>query len=144
MAEEGDRTIAMPLGQMLFGLTGRIRRRDFWLYSCGNLFVALVADLVYTAAVMPFLLNDKHGNITLNAISYGMLGILLPFIWVALALNIKRLHDIDKSYRWWRINLIPVLGWAWTFFECGLRDGTPGPNRYGLSPKGICIQSDVF
>jgi uncharacterized membrane protein YhaH (DUF805 family) len=29
------------------------------------------------------------------------------------------------------------VGFFWTLIECGFLDGTPGPNRFGPSPKGI-------
>ncbi|MBP2160243.1 MULTISPECIES: DUF805 domain-containing protein [Asticcacaulis] len=32
----------------------------------------------------------------------------------------------------------------WVFVECGILDGTKGPNRYGPSPKGITAAPDVF
>ncbi|MGZ6041841.1 MAG: DUF805 domain-containing protein [Asticcacaulis sp.] len=33
----------------------------------------------------------------------------------------------------------------WLLIDCGILDGTPGPNRYGPSPKGLgAQQADVF
>jgi uncharacterized membrane protein YhaH (DUF805 family) len=29
------------------------------------------------------------------------------------------------------------VGFFWWLINLGILDGTPGPNRYGLSPKGI-------
>lgn len=133
----------MPIWAMLFGLSGRIRRRDFWLWSVVNLIAYLIAGLFIFRFVIDTAL-DGSGMGVQWAHNLMIVAAMFPFFWIAVALNIKRLHDIDRSYRWWRINLIPVLGWAWTFFECGLRDGTPGPNRYGPSPKGINDPEQVF
>ena len=42
-----------------------------------------------------------------------------------------------------RLNLIVAgltatfIGVLWTLIECGFLDGTPGPNKYGPSPKGL-------
>lgn len=133
----------MSMWQMLFGLSGRIRRRDFWLWSLLN----LLAYCIVCFAVLGFIVSvalDGSGSGLQLWHKLSITAIMSPFLWIAVALNIKRLHDIDRSYRWWRINLIPVLGWAWTFFECGLRDGTPGPNRYGPSPKGSGSPEEVF
>lgn len=135
--------IKMPLWQMLFGFSGRIRRRDFWLYSCLNALAGLTVNFGLTLAFFLPMINS-HTMVTPAWSSYAMLAAMAPFAWVASALNIKRLHDIGRSYRWWRINLIPVLGWVWTFMECGLRDGNPGTNPYGPPPKGMGQVADVF
>lgn len=57
-------------------------------------------------------------------------------LWVGLALQVKRWHDRDKSWFWILIGFIPVVGFFWILIECGFMDGTPGPNRFGPSPKG--------
>jgi uncharacterized membrane protein YhaH (DUF805 family) len=31
---------------------------------------------------------------------------------------------------------VPLIGFVWTFIECGLLRGTVGPNRYGEDPTG--------
>ncbi|WP_443747353.1 DUF805 domain-containing protein [Asticcacaulis solisilvae] len=132
----------MPLFQMLFGLNGRIRRRDFWLYSGLNGLVALIVVVVCLGITVA----RTIGNDNLQAVSQTVMilpWLMVPFVWIAVALNIKRLHDLGRSYRWWRMNLIPVAGWIWTFVECGLRDGMPGPNPYGPSPKPVRSE-DVF
>jgi uncharacterized membrane protein YhaH (DUF805 family) len=133
----------MPLPEMLFGLSGRIRRRDFWVWSAVN-FVAYLAVALLVFGIFISTALDGSGTGFRWWHNLMSVAVMSPFMWIAVALNIKRLHDIDRSYRWWRINLVPVLGWAWTFFECGLRDGTPGPNRYGPSPKGINDPEQVF
>ena len=58
-------------------------------------------------------------------------------LWTALALQIKRWHDRDKSWVWIFISFIPLVGAIWVLVECGFMDGTPGPNKFGPSPKGI-------
>ena len=133
----------MPIWRMLLGLSGRIRRRDFWLWSIVN-FIAYVAVCVVIIGFVVDTALDGSGMGVQWMHNLVIIAAMFPFFWVGTALNIKRLHDVDRSYRWWRINLIPVLGWAWTFFECGLRDGTPGPNRYGPSPKGVGDPEKVF
>jgi uncharacterized membrane protein YhaH (DUF805 family) len=63
--------------------------------------------------------------------------LLIPYVWILLALQIKRWHDRDKSWVWIFISLIPLVGPIWALVECGFLDGTPGPNKYGPSPKGV-------
>jgi uncharacterized membrane protein YhaH (DUF805 family) len=58
-------------------------------------------------------------------------------IWTGIALQIKRWHDRDKSWVWIFIAFIPLVGAIWALIEVGFLDGTPGPNKYGPSPKGV-------
>jgi len=34
------------------------------------------------------------------------------------------------------VGIVNIIIGIWAFIECGCLDGTPGPNRYGPSPKG--------
>ena len=123
----------MSIVQMLFGFDGRIRRRDFWLWSFVNLaaglavlaVAAMAAVLIvsYTQSYAHFL---WHVPLTLVA--------LVPFGWIILALQAKRQHDIGRSMQWW-VNYIPFVGLAWVIGECYLRAGMADTNAYGPSPK---------
>ena len=57
--------------------------------------------------------------------------ISIPFIWINLAMSVKRWHDRNKSSWWVLINAIPYIGGIWTFIECGCLRGTVGDNHYG-------------
>ncbi|WP_455430719.1 DUF805 domain-containing protein [Phytohabitans flavus] len=58
------------------------------------------------------------------------LALFLP----GLAVAVRRLHDTDRTGWWVLIALVPIVGFIvlLVFF---LMDGTPGPNRFGPSPK---------
>jgi uncharacterized membrane protein YhaH (DUF805 family) len=133
----------MTLRAMLFGFDGRIRRRDFWLWSIINCIGLCSMSVFLTRFFVDTALDGSSMGVQWFH-NLAIIAALSPFFWIGAALNIKRLHDVGRSYRWWRINLVPVLGWAWTFFECGLKDGMPGPNRYGPSPKGLGDPEKVF
>ena len=60
----------------------------------------------------------------------------IALVWAALALQIKRWHDRDKSWVLIFVGMI-TCGFFWVLIECGILDGTPGPNRFGPSPKGV-------
>lgn len=62
-----------------------------------------------------------------------LLYVLAVFI-PGFAVTIRRMHDLDKSGWWFFINFIPFIGFIW-FFILLCTDGTPGPNRFGPSPK---------
>ena len=55
-------------------------------------------------------------------------------IYFALAVYAKRWHDRDKSGWWTLIVLVPFIGAIWLLVECGILEGTRGPNRFGPDP----------
>ena len=79
------------------------------------------------------------GDRSAMASSVGAIGIvwLLLFVvvfWIALAINVKRYHDRNKSGWWVLILLVPAIGSLWNLIECGFLSGTAGPNNYGPDP----------
>ncbi len=125
--------------QALFGFKGRMRRRDFWIYVAvfWTAYIALIAgNAAVLHAASPFTPGRSAGICILAS---------LPLVvWIYLALHIKRLHDINRPALAVISTLRPILGWIWGFAECGLRDGTAGPNAYGPSPKGAKAVAEVF
>ncbi|PSW07362.1 DUF805 domain-containing protein [Photobacterium lipolyticum] len=109
----------------LFSLKGRLRRRDYWLYSLPLLFITIPV-FWYTH---PDNLSD---NSVLNILSMLIMGFVF---WASIALNVKRLHDRNKSALWVLLTFVPLIGPVFVIIELGMLDGTKGPNQYGLSPK---------
>jgi uncharacterized membrane protein YhaH (DUF805 family) len=141
---EADRSVsAISIGMLVFSFRGRINRMPYWLVSLGMLIVmAAVFALVGISSVLqsPMLL----------------LLLLIPSIWIGVALAVKRLHDRNKS-AWWLVifYLLPGIlegmgGFAgdaaivlliaslalsiWALVELGFLRGTAGPNDYGPDP----------
>jgi len=122
----------MSLLHALFSYTGRIRRRDFWIYS-------LVLWLL-TAAFVAVFGGDLEDASLLRPYRFegaGLFGAVagLVVLYATFALQVKRWHDRNKSWLWVLITLVPLIGWLWVFIECGFIDGTRGGNRFGPSPK---------
>jgi uncharacterized membrane protein YhaH (DUF805 family) len=114
---------AMTPAQILFGLSGRLPRRAWWLWGVllllginllGTMFLAI-------AGVAP----DQ---------TKGVLSLVVG--WPCIAVSVKRFHDRNKSGWWVLINLIPVVGVLWTLVENGLLRGSVGPNRFGEDLTG--------
>jgi uncharacterized membrane protein YhaH (DUF805 family) len=63
---------------------------------------------------------------------------LLTFI-PNLAVQVRRLHDQDKSGWMILVGLIPLIGPIW-LLVLYLSEGTRGPNQYGPDPKGGIAQ----
>ncbi len=109
---------------------GRLRRSDFW----GRVIAVSVAVCIWLPVM--FIARDA---MTSDGFMYFVLAVGFPFYALMAVMNVsthvRRWHDRDKSGWWILIGLIPMVGPIWSFVECGFLDGTPGPNRFGPSPK---------
>ncbi len=122
---------------------GRSRRSEYWMF---RLFAvgALALAAVLMSVLSPGFSDDS--DITLvGALVAGILGIgIIASMIPAIALSVRRLHDIDRTGWWLLIAIIPYLG-SFALFILSLLDGTAGPNRFGEDPKmRISPDADVF
>jgi len=99
--------------------SGRARRSEYWWFA---LFQALVNIVAYGIE------QQTDGGLIGNLIE---LALVLP----ALAVAVRRLHDIDRSGWWLLIGVIPVIGWI-VLLIWACTQGTLGPNRFGPDPLG--------
>ncbi len=121
----------MDITYLLFSFQGRIRRLHYWLTAIGaGVAVAIIGGILVSMSG----LATGHLN---PIVALPLIVICAAEAWIGLALGVKRCHDRDKSGWFLLIGLIPLIGAVWLFIELGLLDGTPGPNRFGPSPKGI-------
>jgi uncharacterized membrane protein YhaH (DUF805 family) len=128
----------MNLQQKLFGASGRIRRRDYWLLSIATNVVIALVDVAAGHLLGP----PTDGGLPGNIVSWLL---YIPSIWIGVALMLKRAHDREKGGGWVVFFILcPIIGWIWGFVELGFLDGTKGPNRYGPSPKGVGSDAPVF
>lgn len=95
---------------------GRSRRSEFWWAS-------LVTAVIST--VLGFVFKDVRIVSNIWAIA-----IFLP----TLALSIRRLHDVGKSWVWYLWNLLPVVGQIILLVQY-CKDGEEKANAWGESPK---------
>ena len=60
----------------------------------------------------------------------------VAYVWICIALYVKRLHDIDKSG--WNLlwTLLPLFGSLLLLYWTGFKKGTTGANRFGIDPLG--------
>jgi len=127
----------MDFMHLFLSFEGRIRRSHFWI---GVVLLSIVQWAVWaftiSGAMSAAVLAGNPGGAFSGV---GLVGglLLLALVWPSLAVQIKRWHDRDRTGWMVLINFIPLVGFVWTFIECGCMDGTPGPNRYGPSPKGL-------
>jgi uncharacterized membrane protein YhaH (DUF805 family) len=125
----GGRTVDITF--LLFNFQGRVRRLHYWLAAIG-------AGVVLGTVAMVILsfsgIASGHPN---PIVMLPLFAIYALDIWIGIALGVKRCHDRDKSGWFLLVGLIPIIGGLWLLIDLGFLDGTPGPNRFGASPKGL-------
>ncbi|KMV32084.1 DUF805 domain-containing protein [Photobacterium swingsii] len=110
----------------LFSFKGRMRRRDYWLYSLPVLFVTIPV-FMYSSP------ENTGSNPMVDLLAMVVLGFVM---WASMALNIKRLHDRNKSGWWVVVTFLPLIGPIFALVELGILKGTEGDNQFGPDPKG--------
>ena len=58
---------------------------------------------------------------------------IIPVVWAALAIAVKRLHDLNRSGFWSVLCFLPYLGGLFLLL-LGFPRGTQGQNEYGQAP----------
>lgn len=168
----------MPLKDLLFGFEGRLRRRDWWIWSIALGIVYYAASDISAALLgldaHVFFRGGREAVIgdPLAPLAHALI-LSLAFLWPSSALTAKRAHDRGASawppvlvnlacqaLSFWPTESYGVAGRAldngdwvggsgliagliivaaslYLVVVLGFLDGTPGPNRFGRSPKGI-------
>lgn len=106
--------------------TGRASRSQFWLFML--VFMALlVIGLVLDAALELSDESEPWGPVS----GLVMLAHFIP----SLAVQVRRLHDTDKSGWWILLNVIPLGGLFLIIFSAS--PSSLGANRFGPAPQGV-------
>jgi uncharacterized membrane protein YhaH (DUF805 family) len=121
----------MDIANLLFSFQGRIRRLHYWMGAIG---AGVVAGVIGSVLIGLSGIATGHPNPIVGLLLIAVYGV---DIWIGIALGIKRCHDRDKSGWFLLVGLIPLIGAIWLLVELGFLDGTPGPNKFGDSPKGL-------
>ena len=116
----------MKLTSLLFSFEGRINRLPYWLVTLVLYGIGGATGQTGTQYGPDNPMTLLPGIITLVTFVLG--------VWIALAVQVKRWHDRDKSGWWVLIYFIPVIGWIWVLIQCGILKGTEGENRFGKNP----------
>ena len=115
----------MTVASALLSPKGRISRRDFWLKGLLILFPIWIA-IAYVDAGIPAEPGRSVGSSPLDVVYFLTL-------WPALALVLKRLHDLGRSGWFAAVLLIPIANLL-VMAEMAVVRGTVGPNRFGDDP----------
>jgi uncharacterized membrane protein YhaH (DUF805 family) len=113
---------------------GRSRRKEYWMFTLFNALALLVLVAIGGAGIA--MSEEKGGALFFPYLIYA-LAVFVP----ALAVTVRRLHDIGKSgwllLLFLVLSIIPIVGLISTVimivFLC--QDGDPNVNQYGPNPK---------
>jgi uncharacterized membrane protein YhaH (DUF805 family) len=127
--------------------SGRSGRQEFWMFQMFNLLVYVVlggTSLVYfmhnasTVDYAPGRPVPVPGIVGVVLLCFYVLAAFIP----AVAVQVRRFHDQDKSGWFILLGLIPYAG-ALILLIFMLLEGTRGPNRFGADPRDP-YNIDVF
>lgn len=117
--------------------SGRARRKEFWLWQ---LLIGVVTAILLSLSgpvFNPYIDSPGARLITgfANPVFSTILFVFLAAIFLpSLAVQVRRLHDSNKS-GWWLLLGITGIG-SIVLLVFYLLDDTRGPNRFGANPKG--------
>jgi uncharacterized membrane protein YhaH (DUF805 family) len=106
-------------------LTGRSRRREFWLFHLILAAIQIAAGALDAALAMDRLVLDLWGPLTLL--------VLVLFLTPSLSVSVRRLHDTGRS-GWWMLAGLTVVGLLPLLYFWAV-DGDRGDNLFGVDPK---------
>jgi len=126
----------MPLRRYA-DFSGRSRRKEYWMFALGIFLIAVIpVTLLYIVALAAAFgsAGGAGGGILVTLLSLVILLLSLALIVPAIAVQVRRFHDQDKSGWFVLINFVPYVGGLVVLvFMC--LEGTRGPNRFGPDPK---------
>lgn len=116
--------------------SGRARRKEYWLWQ---LLVAVVTGVLVVLAKPVFDPGMESTSYDISGFANQTFATILILFLLAvflptLAVQVRRLHDSNKSGWWLLLSLTGIGGLVLLIFY--LLDGTRGPNRFGADPKG--------
>jgi uncharacterized membrane protein YhaH (DUF805 family) len=132
--DDGVAPIRPPLTivEMLYSFKGRIKRSEWWLW--------MIATYVFHGiVVIGIIILAYESGPSINNRGLVFVLILIPVLihvlWVGIAIYVKRFHDLGHSGWMVCLGLIPYIGGLILLIMCGIIDGNPGPNKFGLDAK---------
>ncbi len=115
----------------IFSYRGRSRRKEFWYFYLFGYIVLILTRIV------EMMLGLNTVEETAYQVTHGpgvLMGIIgIPHVLAAIAVQVRRLHDIDRSGFWTLIFLIPIVG-SIVLLVFDVLNGTEGENRFGPDP----------
>lgn len=103
---------------------GRASRSEFWYWQLFGLIVIAAGECLDLVVFS-------------NGSSQIITSVLSLFFFIPnYAVQIRRLHDVDRN-GWWLFIGLTIIGFFFPLLVWACRKGTEGPNRFGEDPLKI-------
>ena len=114
--------------------SGRASRKEYWVFYLYNFTFSAIAVLL-----------DNILRIAIENIGYGPIYVvyILALFIPALAVTVRRLHDVGKSGWMILIALIPLVGPIWLIVLLASK-GNPEDNPFGDKPADLYLDHSVI
>lgn len=123
----------MDWKKFLFSFDGRVGRKAYWLFLVAVLVISMGIQFAALGPMIAAAAADPEAAANMSFPVWIWI-IFIPMMWMSLAVQAKRWHDVDKSAWWILIGLVPFVGGLIALVFNGFIAGTPGPNRFGEGP----------
>ena len=129
-----------------FSTEQRVSRKVYWVNIIFIILTPVVGGFLSAAIGLTFfsdigVVNEVNSNEPsgISAFMGPISGILvglcaLLFLVSTININVRRWHDLNKSWLWIFVHAIPIVGNLYGIYCLGFQRGTVGPNRYGDDP----------
>jgi uncharacterized membrane protein YhaH (DUF805 family) len=118
-----------PYFRRVLWTSGRSSRLEWWLVHLGGMAAFAINDSIFTLSTYQL---DPLGTIHIRHGLWWYTNALL--LWISFASIVRRLHDRNKSGWWVLLYAVPIVGWAWSFIECGFLPPRDQNNRFDPAP----------
>lgn len=128
--DDGLGWMTLPLRRYA-DFTGRSCRKEFWMFHVVFVLVTVIALILMAidGPDHPFEESSGVTDITMGLWAISLVALFIPW----LAVQVRRLHDQDKSGWFALFHFVPYLGFVIVYILMAL-DGTHGENQYGPDP----------
>ena len=123
----------MDWKKFLFSFDGRVGRKAYWLFLVAVVVISMGVQFAALGPMIAAAAADPEAAANMSFPVWIWI-IFIPMMWMSLAVQAKRWHDVDKSAWWILIGLVPFVGGLIALVFNGFIAGTPGPNRFGEGP----------
>ena len=124
--------------------SGRARRSEFWWFYLFMVIVnSILGSLVGVAQLTAGSSTQVVDGVTITSPVWSpflTLTVIIASVWwlatllPTLAVQVRRLHDTDRTGWWWWLIILCCVG-PIILIVFWVMEGTRGPNRYGADPR---------
>ena len=129
-----------PIKNHYADFKGRASRQEYWMFALVYFLVVFIGIIVAGGLSFLFSLNSAEDSMAPFFIVFGVLMLFVLAVTIPqLALQVRRLHDINRSGWWYLVALVPYIG-GFVMLIMSCIAGKPGINKWGPNPYGIGIE----